>query len=345
MLAVALLLPAGGIARAAALVGETRQVEIESASQPVTDQLKAAYRRPDTIPFPVSNLYTAAKAMLGRALFYDTRVSGNGALSCASCHNPGFGYGDGLAKGLGDHMNLLTRRSPSVVNSAWGELYMWDGRSASLEEQVAGPIESTSEMNRRMETLPGALGAIDEYRSLFEAAFPSHPITPTTIADALATYERTIVSGDAPFDVWIEGDETAISDAAKRGFAVFNTKARCALCHGGWLFTDDGFHDIGLPDNDKGRGALFPRIVAMQHAFKTPSLRETARRGPYMHDGSLRTLDAVVAHYNQGGSGRPSQSELVKPIGLSPDEQAQIVAFLQTLTGAIRASATPVLPR
>jgi cytochrome c peroxidase len=345
MLAVALLLPAGGIARAAALVGETRQVKVEAPPQPATDQLKAAYRRPDMIPFPDSNRYTAAKAMLGRALFYDTRVSGNGALSCASCHNPGFGYGDGLTKGLGDRMNLLTRRSPSVINSAWGELFMWDGRSASLEEQVAGPIESKSEMNRRMETLPVTLSAIGEYRSLFAAAFPHSAITPETIADALATYERTIVSADAPFDAWIEGDESAISDAAKRGFAIFNTKARCALCHGGWLFTDDGFHDIGLPDNDTGRGALFPRIVAMQHAFKTPSLRETGRRGPYMHDGSLPTLDAVVAHYNQGGSGRRSQSGLVKPIGLLPDEQTEIVAFLQTLTSVVRAAAAPAMPR
>jgi cytochrome c peroxidase len=188
------------------------------------------------------------------------------------------------------------------------------------------------------------LSEIGEYRSLFANAFPNQAITPKTLAASIATYERTIVSAMAPFDRWIDGDESAVSDAAKRGFTVFNTKGRCASCHGGWLFTDDGFHDIGLPGDDPGRGRILPRVSAMQHAFKTPSLRETDKRGPYMHNGSLPTLQAVVAHYNTGGAGRPGQSELVTALSLSVDEQADLIAFLRSLTSAMELNPAPALP-
>jgi cytochrome c peroxidase len=340
-----LLAAACGVAKGAALIGETRHIELPSATVAGGDQLRSEYRRPDTIPFPSANPYRPEKARLGRALFYDTRLSGSGALSCASCHNPSFGYGDGRAKSLGDRMNPLDRRSPSIINSAWGQTFMWDGRSGSLEEQVAGPIEGSTEMNQSLEKLIAALSGIAEYQPLFAAAFPRQSITFRTVAEAIATYERTIISADAPFDAWIEGDEAAISDSAKRGFALFNTKAGCASCHGGWNLTDDGFHDIGLPDRDIGRGRMLPQVVAMQHAFKTPSLRETTRRGPYMHDGSLATLSDVITHYNEGGISRASRSRLIKPLGLSPDEQADVLAFLNTLTGAVDPNPAPALPR
>src|SRR5262249_37020606 len=154
------------------------------------------------------------------------------------------------------------------------------------------------------------------------------PMSPASVAKAIATYERTIVSGRAPFDAWIEGDESAIPESAKRGFALFNGKARCANCHSGWNFSDDGFHDIGLADGDLGRGTLFPGVRKMQHAFKTPTLREIARRGPYMHDGSIRSLDDVIAHYEAGGLERPSRSDMLKPIGLSPEGSSDLLAFL-----------------
>jgi cytochrome c peroxidase len=334
-----------GAARAAAPVGETRLVAVQPAAAPPLDQLKESYRRPDTIPFPPDNPYTPEKALLGRILYNDTRLSASGATACASCHNPGFDYGNGLTRGIGNGMKTLGRRSPSVIDSAWGDLFMWDGSAASLEDQALDPIESSVEMNQPRGRLIQILSAITGYRPLFAAAFPNQAMTPTTIAGALATYERTIVSGIAPFDAWIDGDKSAIPEAAKRGFAVFNGKGQCASCHAGWVFTDDGFHDIGLPDADLGRGRLFPRVVAMQHAFKTPSLRETARRGPYMHDGSLPTLAAVVAHYNQGGVDRPSRSELVGPLGLSPEQQADLVAFLDTLTSSVPPDFVPALPR
>jgi cytochrome c peroxidase len=297
------------------------------------------------IPFPSENPYTPAKALLGRLLYYDTRLSGAGTLACASCHNPGLGYGDGLAKAIGDGMKPLDRRSPSIVNSAWGKLFMWDGSAASLEEQALGPIEAPREMNQRLARLVRILSDIPDYRTLFATAFPHRAIAAATIGAAVATYERTIVSGVASFDAWVEGDGAAISDAARRGFALFNTKARCAACHAGWNFSDDGFHDIGLPDGDTGRGRLLPQVLMMQHAFKTPGLREIARRAPYMHDGSLPTLAAVVAHYNLGGVERPSKSELITPLDLSAAEQADLVAFLMTLTSADTPGVVPALPR
>ena len=328
-----------------AVVGETRRIQLAPVPVPADDQLKAEYRQPETIPFPPDDLYTPEKAYLGRTLYYDTRLSGGGQLACASCHNPGFGYGDGLAKSIGDGMKPLDRRSPTVMNAAWGVLFMWDGRAASLEEQALMPIQAPREMHQSLGALVDKLSSIQGYRPLFQAAFPGHAITPGVVADAIATYERTVVPAIAPFDAWIDGDEAAIPEAAKRGFALFNTKAQCALCHAGWRFTDDGFHDTGLPDNDDGRGVLLPHVDKMQHAFKTPGLREIAQRGPYMHDGSLPTLEAVVAHYNEGGINRSSQSELVEPLGLSPTEQADIVAFLRTLTSAVTPPAVPEMPR
>jgi cytochrome c peroxidase len=335
----------GGVARAAALVGATSHFAVEPPSLEKSDRLKADYGRPDTIPFPARNPYTPEKAILGRMLFFDTRLSGSGALSCASCHNPAFGHGDGLAKAVGDGMRPLDRRSPSIANSAWGQVFMWDGRAASLEEQALGPIQSPHEMNQTLDRLIQTLAEIPEYKSLFTAAFPRGQLTQAAVVDAIATYERTVVSAASPFDTWVGGNETAISDSARRGFDLFNTRARCASCHGGWLFTDDGFHDIGLPDDDEGRGLLFPRIEKLRHAFRTPGLRDTARRGPYMHDGSLPTLEAVVAHYNSGGVSRPSRSELVTPLGLSPAEEADIVAFLETLSGPLTSNTIPALPR
>jgi cytochrome c peroxidase len=166
-----------------------------------------------------------------------------------------------------------------------------------------------------------------------------------TLAKAIATYERTVVSQRAPFDDWIDGNEQAISEEAKRGFALFNAKAQCASCHEGWNFTNDGFQDIGLPSDDIGRGKFMPGVVKMQYAFKTPGLREITRRSPYMHDGSLATLEQVVEHYDRGGVDRPSRSDLVKPLGLTAREKSDLVAFLKTLTSDLNPTAVPVLPR
>jgi cytochrome c peroxidase len=344
--AVAIVVLAGtGACFGAAIVGETRRIDVGPRAPMDLDAMKADYRRPAFIPFPKDNPFTLQKASLGKSLYFDTRLSATSAQSCASCHSPGFGWGDGLAVGVGHGMAKLGRRSPSIINAAWGAIFMWDGRAASLEEQALGPIQSPAEMNMPIEMLIERLNAIPGYKSLFAAAFPGEGITPKTLASAIATYERTVVSDRAPFDAWIEGNQPAISEEAKRGFVIFNTKGQCASCHEGWNFSNDGFHDVGLASADIGRGRFLPDIPKMQRAFKTPGLREIAHRGPYMHDGSLPTLEAVVEHYDQGGVDRPSRSDLIKALGLTSEEKAELVSFLKSLTSNPSPTAMPVLPR
>jgi len=329
----------------AAIVGETRKVDLAQKAPTGIDALKAQYRRPSTIPFPKDNPYTPEKAALGKKLYFDTRLSVASAQACASCHSPGFGWGDGLAVGVGHGMAKLGRHSPTIINAAWGAIFMWDGRLANLEEQALGPIQSPGEMNMRIDQLIDRLASIPEYKPLFDVAFPGEGMKVATLAKAIATYERTVVSERAPFDAWIDGNEKAISEEAKRGFALFNGKAQCSACHEGWNFTNEGFQDIGLPSEDLGRGKFLPDVIKMQHAFKTPSLREISRRSPYMHDGSLPTLEAVIEHYNYGGVDRPSRADLMRPLNLSAQEKADLVAFLKTLTSDLSPTEVPVLPR
>jgi cytochrome c peroxidase len=329
----------------AASVGKPTIVEVTKDPVASTEQLKARYRRAASIPFPASDPYTVEKSTLGKKLFFDTRLSAANLLSCASCHSPAYGWGDGQPKGVGHGMRPLGRRSPTIVNVAFGQIFMWDGRASSLEEQALGPISADREMNLPIDQLIERLKSISGYMPAFRAAFPKEGLAPESIAKAIATYERTVVSGPAPFDAWIEGDEKAISEAAKRGFALFNDKAACSSCHSGWNFTDDSFHDTGLPDEDMGRGKFVPGVLKMEHAFKTPGLREIVRRGPYMHDGSLPTLDAVLEHYDNGGIKRPSRSDQIGPLGLSKQEKDDLVAFMTTMTSDMAPTPVPVLPR
>ena len=329
---------------AAAIVGQPTSGAVSKAAPATIDQLRHDYKRPATIPFPADNPYTMAKVALGKALYFDTRLSGAYVQSCASCHNPGYGWGDGQPKGVGAGMKTLGRRSPTIINAAFGPIFMWDGRAGSLEEQALGPIKTDVEMNMPLDHLMERLKLIDGYGPMFAAAFPNDGIKPENVAKAIATFERTVVSPQAPFDAWIDGNEKAISDEAKHGFEVFN-KAGCNRCHSGWNFTDGSFHDIGLASEDIGRGKFLPQIIKMQHAFKTPGLREITVRGPYMHDGSLPTLEAVVDAYDKGGIDRPSRSDLIKPLGLSAQDKKDLVAFMRTLTGEVDPTTVPVLPR
>jgi cytochrome c peroxidase len=340
--AVATAISRAGVA---AIIGETRKVDIVTRADPSIDQLRGEYRRPKSIPFPKDNPYTPEKASLGKKLFFDTRLSAANVLSCASCHNPGYGWGDGLATGVGHGMKRLARRSPSIINAAYGLIFMWDGRAASLEEQALGPIRADAEMNLPIDQLLARLKSVPEYGPLFQDAFPKEGLTPETIAKAIATYERTVVSGRAPCDEWVDGNDKAISEEAKRGFATFNSKGKCSSCHSEWNFTDDSFHDMGLPGEDIGRGKFLPGVVKMQRAFKTPGLREITRRGPYMHDGSMATLEAVVEHYVDGGIARTSRSDLMKPVALSAQEKSDLVALMQTFTSDLNPTSVPALPR
>ncbi len=318
------------------------EVDVENAVD--VEALKVEYVRPEQIPFPEDNPYTQGKYELGHKLFFDPRLSGSGAISCASCHNPGLGWEDALPLGVGHLGTRLGRHTPTILNLAWGELFFWDGRASSLEEQSLGPIASQAEMNIDLDEVVEQLNNISAYSSAFQEEFPNEGLTADTVAKSIATFERTIVSNEAPFDEWITGDEDAISEEAKRGFVIFNTKGNCSICHVGWRFTDDGFHDIGVPDEDKGRGELIP-VGVLQHAFKTPTLRNIDQRAPYLHDGSAKDLHAVVELYDNGFVERESLSSSIKKLNLTQQEKEDLVAFLHTLTSEDDPIAIPVLPK
>ena len=276
-------------------------------------------------------------------LFFDPRLSASNNISCATCHNPSLAWGDGLAKGIGHGASHLGRRTPTIANLAWADLLMWDGRFASLEDQVSGPIETPEEMGQPMAGLLDKLKAIPGYTAQFQAVFPAEGISRSSVAMALATFERGVVSARGPFDRWLAGDESAISDSAKRGFRLFTGRAQCSQCHQGWALTDHGFHDIGLPDADAGRGARLP-LPSMQHAFKTPTLRDVALRSPYMHDGSLKTLREVILHYDRNFAQRPSLAPEVKALGLTDKDIADLAALLEAFTSDPAPVQLPLLP-
>jgi cytochrome c peroxidase len=293
------------------------------------------------VPFPADNSFSEKKRALGEALFHDKRLSVDGSLACASCHERGKGIADGKAQGRGVPGRPLKRHTPTLWNLAWASPVFWDGRARSLEEQVAGPIESPDEMAQPMAAVVARLNADPATVKAFADAFPEAPrVDAVNLAKAIAVYERTFVSPPTRFDRWIEGDEQALSKNEIAGFALFTGKAKCASCHSGFAFTDYAFHDIGLPGDDRGRGAVL-RLDAVDHAFKTPGLREIGRSAPYMHDGSLATLDDVLRHYAGGVVERPTVSkDLAHGLKLSDAERADLIAFLGTLTS----EAEPALP-
>ena len=316
----------------------------ESSAEGSARAFIGEYRRPVE---PPAGLGSPEKTELGRMLFFDPRLSASGIVSCATCHNPALSWGDGLPRAVGHGMKNLGRRSPTILNLAWGGPFMWDGRFETLEQQALGPITSPDEMNMPVGDLLKKLTAVERYRTGFAKVFPRDGLTADTIAQAIAAYERTVVSAAAPFDRWLTGAGDAISEGAKRGFVLFNTRAACSKCHSGWRFTDDSFHDIGVKGDDLGRGGLkdFEGFAALQHAFKTPTLRDADRRGPFLPDGSAATLEQVIELYDVGGQARRgSLSDDLKPLKLTAREKHDLVDFLKTLASPGETS-LPVLPR
>lgn len=314
------------------------------AVHPKRGEWRKNYTRPADIPFPADNPYSDAKSELGKQLFFDPLLSGSKTQSCANCHNPLLSWGDNLPRGLG--VKEMSTHTPTLLNIAWVPKPGWSGQFKDLENVAFRPITADGIMNMPESKLVARLSAIPAYVDAFDKVFGEGDITRRKIELALATYQRTIVSGEAPFDRWIKGDEKAIGDAAKRGFDLFNGKAGCAECHSGWAFTDASFHDIGVAkDKDIGRGALFPKSVKLQYAFKTPTLRDVARRAPYMHNGSLTSLQQVIDLYDRGGIERPSRSDDIKPLHLAAAEKADLIAFLETLTAPPSKVELPQLPR
>ncbi len=235
----------------------------------------------------------------------------------------------------GEATKPLAVRAPTLLNVGTLDHFGWTGRFADIEAVSFFAITSAANMNMPIATILDRLRQDRGYIADFTESFGAEEITKKKVGLALTRYVGSIVSSPSTFDRWVEGDAVAIEPAAKRGFAVFNGKGRCAECHAGWTFTDGSFHDIGLAnESDLGRGVLFPTSLKLQHAYKTPTLRNAAVRAPYMHDGSLATLEAVIDHYDKGGVARPSRAEDLKPLHLSSGEKADLLAFLQTLTSS-----------
>jgi len=304
-----------------------------------------------TAPTPPDNAPNAARISLGKHLFFDPRLSGDGNMSCATCHNPALGWSDGLATGRGVKSMVLDRASPTIINSAFNTIMMWDGRKKSLEDQAMGPMEATVEMNMDTAKLFKWLNVNPGYRTLFEAAYPNEGINATTVSKAMAAFERTVVMNDSPFDRWVAGDAKAMSDQQVRGFSVFvdPSKGNCVVCHSAPNFTDNGFHNLGLASwgktsPDMGRYAQKP-VQTMKGAFKTPQLRGIALTAPYFHDGSAISLMDVVNHYAKGGVVTTNLSPNLKPLSLTQQDKEDLVAFMQALTGTTPAITIPSLPQ
>lgn len=314
----------------------------------VAAQKPDPYVRPKTVPAPADNTVTAARIELGQNLFFDPRLSGSQWISCASCHNPALGWSDGLPTAMGDGMKKLSRATPTILNTAYNKLQMWDGRSKSLEDQATGPIKSKDEMNMNMYILLERLSAIPGYKKMFELAYPNEGITEQTVAKALASYERTIVSTESAFDRWRQGDRNAVDASVKRGFALFEGKAKCEKCHQGFNFTDDGFHNIGLKTPpgmapDDGRFAQ-RKVAILKGAFKTPTLRDITLTAPYMHNGVYATLEEVIEHYDRGGDIQENLDPNISTLNLTETEKSDLLNFLKSLTGKPRVISIPQLP-
>jgi cytochrome c peroxidase len=319
---------AGGLTFAAVLTGA-------AATEPVFDaaRWRLAFARPDHVPVPAGNRTTPEKVALGARLFDDPRLSGDGTLACSSCHQPDLSFQDGVPLHAGRDGRPLDRRTPSLWNLAFGLTWFWDGRAASLEAQAAGPIENPREMAGDLDRAVRTLAADPALAGAFAAAFPEDPVpSRATIVNALAAFERTLVSPETRFDRWVKGNDGALAPDELAGLKLFVGKGGCVNCHSGWRFTDDAFHDIGLPGSDRGRGGALA-LKAADHAFKTPSLRERVWTAPYMHDGSLATFEDVVDHYADRVVDRPTLSaDLPRRLALSVDERAKLAAFLATLS-------------
>ncbi|CAK0753891.1 Methylamine utilization protein MauG [Gammaproteobacteria bacterium] len=291
-------------------------------------------------PIPADNPQTAAKIALGHRLAFDIRLSKNDSMSCAHCHVPAVGGGGPTPRAFG-HGGELGRWAPTWVNSAYYTSLFWDGRASSLEEQTGalpghmGPISAPGEMAGNVPEIVNKLNAIPAYKQAFQTAFGSGA-TPQTIAQAIASFERTLIADQSPFQEYVNGDTVAISDAAKRGFEIFRGKGVCTICHAPPALTDNKFHNIGVPAagplaEDLGRFDVIKKD-SDRGAFKTPSLYNASSLAFFMHNGAFSRMSQVIAHYNQGGDPKnPNQSRLIFPLKLSDKEQEDLMAFLETL--------------
>ncbi|MDA0589325.1 MAG: c-type cytochrome [Planctomycetota bacterium] len=283
------------------------------------------------VGWPADNPPTAAKISLGQQLYFDPRLSSDDTISCASCHDPAKGWsnGEAFAKGVGGALG--GRSAPTIINSAYFRQQFWDGRAKTLEDQALGPIQAGVEMNMKLENLIQKLNKIEGYKSQFKAVFGSEASAPN-VAKAIAAYERTVLSGNAPYDSFKAGDKDALSEVAERGRKVFFGKGHCSACHVGAALTDNSYHNVGVgmdkKEPDVGRFAV-SKLEGDTGAFKTPGLRDIARSAPYMHDGSLKTLEDVVEHYAKGGIANEYLDEEIFKLKLTDQDKKDLITFLK----------------
>jgi cytochrome c peroxidase len=299
----------------------------------------APFKIPAGLPpliWPTNNPYSAEKAELGRYLYFDRRLSADGSVSCASCHEPSHAFTDAAASSTGIRGQKGNRSAPTILNRAYSLAQFWDGRSGTLEDQAKGPMANPIEMGNTHEAIVTTLVKVQGYGPMFRKAFGSDSIDIDRVAMAIACFERTVLSGNAPYDKYKRGVTSALSAEQVRGMTLFFGKAACDRCHEGANFTLNAYANIGVgmdkPDPDVGRYAVThdPRDWGV---FKVPTLREIEHTAPYMHDGSLKTLDSVVEFYNKGGIANKNLDANVRQLHLSDQEKSNMVAFLRSLSG------------
>ena len=300
---------------------------------------------PREVPAPKDNPTTPKKVELGKQLFFDLRLSGDNTMSCATCHAPEKAFGDGRTRAQGHRGKTLSRNTLSLLNSAYAARYHWDGKVNSLEVQALLPIQSPDEMNQPLVELEKELSGVGGYVEQFEKVFGTK-VTKEGIASALACFQRTLVTKPSAYDRYLAGDKAALSESAQHGLELFAGEAGCVRCHRGPLLSDGEFYRLGVSFQDQGRAAV-TKNDKDKGKFRTPSLRNVAQTGPYMHDGSLKTLEEVVTFYYRGV---PTKAVDDLPLDVEPlvsrsfSEIADVVAFLESLTGEAPKMTPPVLP-
>lgn len=327
---------------------------------PLVDSTVIGFKEIGSLPkvkFPEDNPYSEAKRELGKILFFDPRLSSSGQISCASCHDPELGWGDGKRVSNGHDRTPGTRNSKPIINVAFSELFFWDGRALTLEDQARFPIEDTKEMNSHMDIAVKNIKKIKGYNKLFIDAFGEGKISQDKILKAIATFERTIISRKSKFDKFIEGDSTQLSDKEIQGLHLFRTKGRCLNCHNSPYFSDNQFHNVGLTYygrkyEDLGRYNVTKKKEDVGK-FKTPSLREIAKTGPYMHNGLFPEIRGVLNMYNvgmprqkkkpeqEGDELFPIHSPLLHRLDLNEEELQALEAFLGSISSVIYREPAP----
>jgi len=283
--------------------------------------------------YPKDNQPTTEKIELGKKLFFDTNLSRNHNISCSSCHIPEFAFSDTTKFSIGTNGELGFRNSPSIINVAYKKLFHKDGGVRTLELQALSPIIDTTEMFGDFKEILKYLSSSTSYITLFKQAFDTIP-TIYGMTRSIATYERSLLFGDSSYDIYMKGDDEALSDGPIRGLKLFNSKKlNCTACHKGFLFTDFSYQNIGLEpqftDSGRARITYLPEDAGK---FEVPSLRNVAITAPYMHDGSIATLSEVISYFENGGGSHPNKSKLMKPFTLTNAERQDLISFLNTLT-------------